>query len=89
MNIDYEKSYETYDITTNNHIINIYFKKVENNIKEITNSFNTIDNRRITNGPLEKMDKDGKTIFRLSFGSRNFIKMRNKLLWMMSQYYIQ
>ena len=30
MNIDCEKSYESYNETNNNHIINIYFKKDEN-----------------------------------------------------------
>lgn len=32
MNIDCEKSYESYNETNNNHIINIYLKKDEKNL---------------------------------------------------------
>lgn len=51
---------------------------------EIINSFNKVDNIRISNGPMERANRDIKTIFRSSFGSRNFKRMRNRIMFAMN-----
>ena len=51
---------------------------------EIINSFNKVDNIRISNGPMERANRDIKTIFRSSFGSRNFKRMRNRIMYAMN-----
>lgn len=51
---------------------------------EIINSFNKVDNIRISNGPMERANRDIKTIFRPSFGSRNFKRMRNRIMFAMN-----
>ena len=52
--------------------------------KEIINSFNRINGYRISNGPIERTNRDIKTIFRLSFGSTNFQRMRNRIMWVLN-----
>ena len=51
---------------------------------EIINSFNRHNGYRISNGPMERANLDIKTIFRLSFGSRNFPRMRNRIMYVMN-----
>ena len=51
---------------------------------EIINSFNKVNNIRISNGPMERANRDIKTIFRSSFGSRNFKRMRNRIMFAMN-----
>lgn len=51
---------------------------------EIVNSFNKVDGIRISNGPMERANRDIKTIFRLSFGSTNFKRMRNRIMYVMN-----
>ena len=51
---------------------------MENWHDEIINSFNIINNDKITNGPIERVNRDIKTIFGISFGSTNFKRVRNK-----------
>ena len=48
---------------------------------EIINSFNKINGRRISNGPMERVNRDIKTIFRMAFGSTNFFRMRNRIMY--------
>jgi len=48
---------------------------------QIINSFNTINGHKITNGPMERVNKDIKTIIRISFGSSNFQRMRNRIMF--------
>jgi len=48
---------------------------------EIVNSFNTVNGHKITNGPMERANKDIKTIIRVSFGSNNFTRMRNRIIY--------
>lgn len=53
--------------------------------QEIINSFNTINGHKITNGPMERKNKDIKTIIRISFGSSNFIRMRNRIMFCLNE----
>lgn len=48
---------------------------------EIVNSFNRVNNYRISNGKIERANKDIGTIFDLSFGSHNFTRLRNKIMF--------
>lgn len=48
---------------------------------EIINSFNTINGYRISNGPMERVNRDIKSLFRVSFGSTNFQRVRNRILY--------
>ena len=40
---------------------------------------------KITNGPMERVNRDIKTIFGISFGSTNFIRMRNRIIYCINQ----
>ena len=48
---------------------------------EIINSFNMVNGHKITNGPMERVNNDIKTIIRVSFGSNNFTRMRNRIMF--------
>ena len=62
------------------------FIKILNNWHdEIINSFNTINGHKITNGPMERVNRDIKTIFSISFGSTNFPRMRNRIMYCINQ----
>lgn len=52
---------------------------------EIINSFNEINNHRISNGPMERVNADIKTMIRLSFGSNNFLRMRNRIMFAINE----
>ncbi len=58
-----------------------FIRLVNNWSQEIINSFNTINGHKITNGPMERVNEDIKTIIRISFGSTNFIRTRNRILF--------
>lgn len=60
------------------------FKLLKNWREEIINSFNIHNGIRISNGPTERANRDIKTLFRLSFGSRNFPRMRNRIMYVMN-----
>ena len=45
---------------------------------EIINSFNRINNHVISNGAMERINRDAKTIIRNSFGIRNFVQIEHK-----------
>lgn len=57
------------------------WKMLKNWRLEIVNSFNKINGFRITNGSMERVNRDVKTMFRLSFGSTNFERMRNRIMF--------
>ena len=61
-----------------------FCKLLKNWRVEIINSFNQINDYRISNGPMEIANRDIKTILRLSFGSSNFPRMRNRIMWVMN-----
>lgn len=48
---------------------------------EIVNSFNRVNGHKITNGAMERVNKDIKTIIRISFGSNNFTRTRNRIMF--------
>ena len=52
---------------------------------EIVDSFNMINGHKITNGPMERVNRDIKTIFGISFGSTNFPRMRNRIIYCINQ----
>lgn len=61
-----------------------FWKLLKNWRIEIINSFNYVDGKRVSNGPMERANRDIKTILRLSFGSTNFTRMRNRIMWIMN-----
>ena len=48
---------------------------------EIINSFNKINNHKISNGPMERVNRDIKTLNGISFGATNFNRMRNRIMF--------
>ena len=56
-------------------------KMLKNWRQEIINSFIRIDGKRITNGFIERKNKDIKTIIRLANGFTNFTRFRNKVMY--------
>ncbi len=52
---------------------------------EIINSFYRINNHKITNGPMERVNRDIKTIFGISFGSTNFDRVRNRIMFSINE----
>lgn len=52
---------------------------------EIINSFNKINGHKITNGPMERVNRDIKTIFGISFGSANFYRVRNRIIFSINE----
>ena len=57
------------------------WKMLENWKIEIINSFDRVNDKRISNGPMERVNRDIKTLFRISFGSTNFARMRNRIMY--------
>ena len=51
---------------------------------EILNSFIRFNGYRVSNGPMERANRDIKTLFRTSFGSTNFERMRNRIMYSMN-----
>ena len=58
---------------------------MENWFHEIINSFNTINGHKITNGPMERVNRDIKTLNAISFGSTNFNRMRNRIMFVINE----
>ena len=52
---------------------------------EIVNSFNKINGHKITNGPMERANRDIKTLNAISFGSTNFLRMRNRIMFVINE----
>lgn len=52
---------------------------------EIINSFNRINGHKITNGPMERVNKDIKNLFAISFGSTNFERVRNRIMFCINE----
>ena len=50
-------------------------------LDEIINSFNRLNDHRISNEPMERVNRDIKTIFEISFGSTNFTRVRNRVIF--------
>lgn len=58
-----------------------FWKLLQNWHDEIINSFNRVNGYRVSNGPMERINRDIKTIYRLSFGSTNFERIRNRIIY--------
>lgn len=58
---------------------------MENWHDEIINSFNKINNHKITNGPMERVNRDIKTIFGISFGTTNYDRVRNRIMFSINE----
>lgn len=71
----------------NSHIkeYNKFWKLLINWKTEIINSFNKLNNHRISNGPMERCNRDIKTLFRVSFGSKNFERTRNRIMFSINE----
>ena len=52
---------------------------------EIINSFNKINNHKISNGPMERENRDIKTLNGISFGATNFNRMRNRIMFTINE----
>ena len=66
-------------------MVNIAYT-LDNWKQEIINSFNTYDNRRISNGPIEGRNKTVKIILRLANGYTNFNRFRNRIMYVLNKY---
>ena len=66
-------------------MVNIAYT-LENWKQEIINLFNTYDNRRISNGPIEGRNKTVKIILRLANGYTNFNRFRNRIMYVLNKY---
>ena len=64
-NIDMSKSYELFNPDTNNHTIVLYLNKED----------------MLSNGSMERVNIDIKTLYNISFGSTNFTRIRNRIMY--------
>ena len=63
----------------------ISVSKTFNNWKEgIINSFTRVNNRHLTNGPVEGVNNTIKTIIKISYGYSNFIHLRNRIMYIVN-----
>ena len=58
-----------------------FWKLLQNWDNEIINSFNRINGYRISNGPIERVNRAIKSIIEIGFGSTNFVRMRNRIMY--------
>ena len=61
------------------------WKLLENWKVEIINSFNKTNGHRISNGPMERVNRDIKTLYRTSYGMKNFVRTRNRIMFCINQ----
>ena len=78
---------ELIDMFKNAHIAEYapFINIMESWFYEIINSFNTINGHKITNGPMERVNRDIKTLNNISFGSTNFSRMRNRIMFAINE----
>lgn len=58
-----------------------FWKLLEHWKLEIVNSFTVYSGKRISNGPIERLNRDIKSMINLQFGIKNFIRFRNRLIY--------
>ena len=58
-----------------------FWSMLQNWKTEIINSFNRYNDKRISNGPMERVNRDIKLIYEISFGSTNFERIRNRIMY--------
>lgn len=54
---------------------------LNNWFQEIVNSFNRYKGKRISNGSMERVNRDIKTLYNIFFGSTNFSRIRNRIMY--------
>ena len=57
------------------------YKLLKNWRKEIINSFNRVNGHIISNGGMERANRDIKTIIRHAYGYKNFERLRNRIMY--------
>ena len=58
-----------------------FYRLLKNWRQEIINSFNKVNGYIISNGGMERANRDIKTIIRHAFGYRNFRRLRNRIMY--------
>lgn len=79
--LDLTKKFKSAHINEYSNFINI----MQNWKDEIINSFNKINDHKITNGPMERVNRDIKTLNGISFGATNFDRMRNRIMFTINE----
>ena len=51
----------------------------------IINSFIKVNNRRLSNGPIEGTNNTVKSIIKISYGSSNFLHLRNRIMYIVNK----
>ena len=57
------------------------YKLLKNWKQEIINSFNRVNGHVISNGGMERANRDIKTIIRHAYGFKNFSRLRNRIMY--------
>ena len=58
-----------------------FYKLLKNWRQEIINSFNKVNGYIISNGGMERTNRDIKTIIRHAYGYKNFSRLRNRIMY--------
>lgn len=58
-----------------------FYRLLKNWRQEIINSFNKVHDHIISNGGMERANRDIKTLIRHAYGFRNFSRIRNRILY--------
>lgn len=61
------------------------YKLLKNWRQEIINSFDTINGHVISNGGMERANRDIKTIIRHAYGFKNFARLRNRIMYVKNE----
>ena len=61
------------------------YKLLKNWRTEIINSFNRINGSVISNGGMERANRDIKTIIRIGYGYSNFERLRNRIMYIKNE----
>ena len=91
LTLNHERTIENVEVALDNYIENLElydipeFRSVKRSLKnwrqEIINSFNRVDGRRISNGPIESVNARIKLIKFSSNGYANFERFRKRVLY--------
>lgn len=62
-----------------------FYKLLKNWRQEIINSFNTVNGFIISNGGIERVNRDIKTLIRHAYGFKNFKRIRNRIMFVINK----
>lgn len=62
-----------------------FWKLLSNWKYEIINSFNKYNGKRISNGSMERINRSIKILYNISFGSTNFERIRNRIMFTLNE----